>query len=174
MRRAVTSPPKSSQDGLGKWLARWRNAVVREEVLRPFLDVACGHNLLAATDPRGFGVDVVNHGGADFIVGDFCHLPLRRGAFRCVTIVASLNYFDRPEQVLAECARVLDPDGVIVVTLLGPVTGRLWHLFRESWAKAPGLSSKELARQGTLAGLRLERHRRFMLGLNNLYVLGKR
>ena len=86
-----------AQDPLGRFLARWRNRRVAQEIVPPFLDIACGDNFLARQLlDGGTGVDVVDHGDADVIVEDFSNLPFDAQQFRSVSIVASLNYFDDP------------------------------------------------------------------------------
>ena len=66
--------PKSSQDIIGVCLSKWRNNKVAKEVKQPFLDIACGDNILAKKIGGGFGIDVVNYGGTDILVKDFNEL----------------------------------------------------------------------------------------------------
>jgi SAM-dependent methyltransferase len=150
-----------------------RNSVVAREIRPPFLDIACGDNRLARSIAGGVGVDILDHGYADLIVQDLAHLPFPAAVFQSVSIVASLNYFDDAEQVLCECARLLRPDGVVIVTLLNPMIGKMWHFIREPWAKYPGFSSAQLAELSRASRLRIARKSRFMLGINDLYLLKK-
>jgi SAM-dependent methyltransferase len=169
----TNSIPKSSQDRLGKWLSKWRNNRVAKEINPPFLDIGCGDNVLAKKLKGGIGIDIVNYGNLDLIVKDFYDLPFKRESFNSVAIVASLNYFGHTEKVLSECERVLRPNGTLILTLLNPLIGKFWHLFREPWAKFPGFSSQELERLTRGAGLQIVKRSKFMLGMNNLYILKK-
>lgn len=164
---------KSSQDVLGRLLSRWRNARVAKEIEAPFLDIACGDNRLVKRNSGGIGIDVLNYGSANVIVRSFCLLPFRRGAFQTITIIASLNYFEEPQQVLSECERVLKTGGRLVLTLLNPLIGRLWHSLREKWVLSPGFTYGEV--ETFLSGTRfhLTRRTKFMLGMNNLYIFTK-
>lgn len=165
--------PKSSQDFIGTCLSQWRNNTVAKEIRPPFLDIACGDNILAKKIGGGFGIDVVNYGSTDVLVKDFNELPFRACSFNSVSIVASLNYFEEPQKVLSEIARVLKPEGAVILTLINPFIGRSWHLLRESWAKYPGFSYRQLKMLSQGTGLTLARRSRFMLGMNKLYIFTK-
>ncbi|SPD74048.1 hypothetical protein PITCH_A2030192 [uncultured Desulfobacterium sp.] len=166
----MTQVPKSAQDIIGFWLAGWRNNKVAKEIRQPFLDIACGDNILSEIVGGGFGIDVVNYGSVDVLVKNFEKLPFKESSFNSVTIVASLNYFDRPQKVILESARVLKPGGTLILTLLNPLIGMLWHVFRESWAKYPGFSYKQLQAFIRDADLIFTRRSHFMMGMNNLYI----
>jgi len=165
--------PRSSQDNLGKWLSHWRYNKVKKEITPPFLDIACGDNLLRKKLNGGFGVDVTNYGNADIIVKDFSCLPLKADTFNSVAIVASLNYFENPASVLTECVRVLKPDGLLVITMINPFLGKVWHFFRESWAVYPGFSYLQIKTYMKGLPLHFQKESRFMLGMNQLYVFKK-
>lgn len=164
---------KSSQDLLGRVLSAWRNKVVLREVKKPLLDIACGDNRIAFTIPGSFGIDIENYGRADIIVQNFENIPIKSHGIPCVTIVGSLNYFDDPVAVLKECHRILKPGGILVVTMLNPKVGKLWHMFREPWAKFPGFSVKQIFNFAQVADYKIELTKRFMIGLNNLFILRK-
>src|SRR5690606_31092429 len=44
------------------------------------------------------------------------HLPFPDNTFDVVTCLEALEFMERPEATLAECVRVLRPDGVLLVT----------------------------------------------------------
>jgi len=167
------SIPKSSQDFIGKCLTRWRNNRVAREIRAPFLDIACGDNLLVKDVPGGIGIDVVDYGRANFLVDNIHLLPFKKESFQTVTIVASLNYFDDPIRVLRESERILRVRGVLVLTLLDPFIGKLWHSLREPWAKYPGFSSRQVGSFISETTFILTKKSKFMFGVNNLYVLKK-
>ena len=165
--------PKSSEDAIGRFLSKWRNTKVAKEIKVPFLDIACGNNILAKHVSPGFGIDIINYGSADVLVKDFNALPFKEESFESVSIVASLNYFDQPKRVLSEAARVLKPGGILILTLINPVIGRIWHVFREPWAKYPGFSFSQLQSFTDGTALRYTRRSTFMLGANCLYIYKK-
>lgn len=167
----MTEARISHQDPLAKFLSNWRNSYVSAQITPPFLDIACGDNLLARSIAGGVGVDVINHGQADLLTSDYAHLPFANHTFQIITIVASLNYFDDPLAVFVECHRVLKPSGKLIITMLDPMIGQLWHLIREPWAKDPGISSAQIKMLAAESYFRLVKHSRFMLGLNNFYLL---
>lgn len=169
----TTEIPKSSQDMMGICLSKWRNKKVAKQIHPPFLDIACGDNLLKKKIGTGYGIDVVNYGTTDVLVKDFNELPFKQGSFNSVSIVASLNYFDQPQKVLSESSRVLRSGGKVILTLINPMVGRLWHRVREPWAKHPGFSYEQLQSFTSGTGLMLTRRLRFMFGLNNLYIFTK-
>ena len=70
--------PKSSQDSIGIYLSKWRNAKVARAVRQPFLDIACGDNILVNKVGGGFGIDVVNYGSVDVLVKTLMYYRLRR------------------------------------------------------------------------------------------------
>jgi SAM-dependent methyltransferase len=83
--------------------------------------------------------------------------------------------------VIAECRRVLRPDGRVVVTMLTPGISRVWHWLRRPWdpdqrhrgmqpGEVYGFSPSEMNALFEAHGFRLHSSRRFMLGLNRLYV----
>jgi SAM-dependent methyltransferase len=171
---AATAPTKSSQDWIGRFLSAWRNRRIARELTTPYLDIACGDNRLVREVAGGVGVDVVDYGAGAEIVERLDRLPFADGGFACVCIVASLNYFDDPRAVLAECARVLRADGRLLVTLIDRGVGSVWHRVREPWARVPGFGRRELEQMAAGLPLLLSRHRRFMLGLNHLYEFTRR
>ena len=165
--------PKSSQDTLGIFLSNWRNFIVSKKIRHPFLDIACGDNILKKKKNGGIGIDVINYGTADVLVKNFNTQKKKKNSFNSVAIVASLNYFEKPQQVLIEVSRVLKPCGILILTLFDPFIAKLWHIFREPWARNPSFSSDQLMVLSAGSGLILTERHRFMLGMNNLYLLKK-
>jgi SAM-dependent methyltransferase len=121
-------------------------AELRAAGARDVLDVGCGTGLLAARLRRELrGVRIV---GCDFsagmlaqarrhdaraawVRGDAGRLPFRDGAFDAIVSTEAFHWFPDPHAALRELARVLRPDGRLLVALVNPrfaATGRIMHL----------------------------------------------
>lgn len=162
------------KDPLGRLLCEWRIRVVLPWVRgNQVVDLACGDNRLIRRLGYGTGVDIRNYGDADLILQDFTHLPFPTQSIDTVLILAALNYFDHPEKVMRELARVLRQDGTIVVTLLRKPISALWHRFRDTSLPRIAYDESELLRYAAAGGLTLRERRVFMLGLNQLFILCK-
>ena len=146
------------------------------------LDVGCGPNELVRRRGRGVGVDVYPWPEID-ILCDTRRLPFPDASFDTAALLAVLNHIppqDR-ETVLKEVHRVLRPAGRLLITMLDPVIGRIIHRLRLRQdpdqhergmleEEDYGLWDSEV--RGLLAesGFQVEHRRRFVFGLNNLYV----
>jgi SAM-dependent methyltransferase len=109
-------------------LARYRLAAQLAPGRR-VLDVACGEGygsaLMAAAGARSVvGVDLdevtVEHArtrhGIEAVAGDVRSLPFDDGAFDLVVSFETIEHVEEPERALDELARVLAPDGLVVVS----------------------------------------------------------
>jgi SAM-dependent methyltransferase len=170
-------------DALGEALAHRRVKAVLPHVNGRLLDVGCGSNRLVRRYADGVGVDVHPWPGADIVVADTATLQWESGSFDTVTIIAALNHIPNRLAVLHECRRVLRPGGRVVITMLTPLTSRIWHWLRAPWdadqrergmqpGEVYGFTPAQLIRLFTHAGFTLLSHRRFMLGFNRVYVFG--
>ena len=148
------------------------------------LDIGAGTNRLVRGYGNGVGVDVFDHGGNALILPDTRCLPFPDSSFDTVTFVASLNHIPERAATLAEAHRVLRDDGRIVVTMIDPILSGLGH--RIWWysedKRRGGLQSgevygfwpREVRSLLNEAGFDLIGERRFVYGLNRLYVGRKR
>ncbi|RPI52681.1 MAG: class I SAM-dependent methyltransferase [Acidobacteria bacterium] len=168
-------------DALGEALAERRIRAVLPYVRGRLLDVGCGSNKLVQRYANGVGVDVHPWPGADFIVSNTASLDYEAHSFDTVTIIAALNHIPNREAVLRECRRVLRPDGRVVVTMLTPLTSRLWHWLRAPWdadqrergmgpGEVYGFTPAEIVEIFGRCGFVLSSQTRFMLGFNRVYV----
>ena len=149
------------------------------------LDVGCGPNELVRRHGRGVGVDVYPWPQIH-ILCDTRRLPFPDASFDTAALLAVLNHVpqrDR-EAVLNDIHRVLRPGGRLLVTMLDPVIGRITHRLRfrqdpdqhERGMLAEedyGLWGSEVRVLLEESGFRVERRRRFVFGLNNLYVAAR-
>ena len=158
-----------------------RLAQVRPLLRGRVLDVACGYNNLLRDHPGGVGADVHPWPGID-VVAEAGALPFRAGSFDTVTVLAALNHFaDRP-RALREIHDVLKPDGQLILTMIGPLTGLVAHLlFRHdvhqrgemAHEEKLGLTDREVRALLGATGYVLVRRWGFELGLNRVYVAVK-
>jgi len=144
------------------------------------LDIGCGTNELVKRYGNGIGVDIVDWGGGATIVTDTSQLPYPAGTFDTVTFLASLNHIPNRKEVLKEAARLIKPDGALIVTMINPLLGIIAHKFffwvgeekvrgRQEGEK-DGMWTKEIFSLAREAGFRLKTHKKFLFLMNNLYI----
>ena len=147
------------------------------------LDVGCGFNELVRRHGCGVGVDVYPWPEID-ILCDTRRLPFPDASFDTAALLAVINHIppqDR-ETILKEVHRVLRPAGRLLITMLDPVTGRIIHRLR--LRQDPDQNERGMLEEedyglwdsdvrGLLeeSSFQVERRRRFVFGLNNLYVV---
>jgi SAM-dependent methyltransferase len=171
-------------DIVGRKLEAIRVRAVLPFIRGRLLDIGCGMNRLANAYGNGVGVDVHNWGSVDHVVENSAILPFADASFDTVTIVAALNHIPNREEVLTECRRLLKSDGRIVVTMITPKISTVWHFFRLPWdadqrergmaeGEVFGFTAKQLVGLARRRGFTLSIRKRFMLGLNSIYVFQK-
>jgi SAM-dependent methyltransferase len=121
-------------------------------IVRPgvrLLDVACGPGALtvvaAKRGAQAVGVDLStrmlelarqSHPALDFREADIEHLPFGNGSFDAVTCSFALGHLPYPELALAECVRVMNPNGRIALAWWDhPDRQRIQAVFREAIAE---------------------------------------
>ncbi len=151
---------------------------------KSILDIGCGRNSLVRRYGNGVGIDIYPWKGVD-IVCDTSNLPFAESDFDRIFFIASLNHVPQRELVLNEACRVLKPGGLIIITMIGPKIGFLWHKLG-SWfwdkdqkergmkkGEVGGLSKKEMEKLLVGAGFKEIFCEKFELGLNNIYIAQK-
>jgi len=182
--RAVASPELLHRLGLRSMKDERMDMVLRR-VRGRLLDVGCGpgNELVRRYGGPGVGVDAFPWPGID-LVCDTCHVPFGDGEFDTVTIVAALNHIPQRQAVLRECHRLLASGGRLLVTMIGPRVGWLRHRLIAWWdpdqlgrqhaaGELDGMTDGHVRVLLAAAGFRLEGSRRFVCGLNRLYVARK-
>jgi len=163
-------------------LERVRIVKVLPFVRGRLLDLGCGFNNLVRLYSAGVGVDVYPWPGVNVLVGNSAFLPFPTGAFDTVTILAALNHIPNRRNVLLEVQRVLADDGKLILTMIGPLTGRIAHvLFVKDERTRDGLGEGErmgMTRQEVESLLRatgfvVQDSVPFELHLNRVYIAVK-
>lgn len=163
-------------------LEPWRQRLILPFIRGRLLDLACGYNNLTRAHGSGVGVDIFPWEGIDIQIADASRLPFLDGSFDTVSIVAALNHIPNREVALLAVRRVLRPGGLLLITMIGPRTGRFAHtLFHQDEVRRGGMRPGERhgigrhAMRALLqsAGFGIHREVPFQLGLNRLYVARK-
>ncbi len=175
-----------------KWLPHFGWTTLEEERLNavlPYiqgrlLDVGAGPNTLVNRYRNGVGVDVYDWGGGVQVVENTSKLPFNPDSFDTVTFVACLNHIPYREAALLEAYRLLNPGGRLIITMINPLLGDFGHAI---WwysedkhrggmkeGERGGLWTSHIVAMCDTAGFDLEIHRRFVYGMNNLYIFKRR
>ena len=97
-----------------------------------------------------------------------------------VAFIACINHIPNRVDVLKEAKRVLRPGGKIVLTMIDPILGGIGHAI---WwwgehnhrggmeeGEVGGMWTKSIVKNCADAGFKLVKHRKFVYGMNNVYV----
>jgi SAM-dependent methyltransferase len=150
------------------------------------LDVGCGaNNFIRSYKGEGTGVDVFAWDGCDDVIEDAAKLPFKAKSFDTVSFLACLNHIPNREAAVKEAHRVLSRDGQVLLTMIGPTWGRFIHWIRfrndpdhqarhiDHDHEMLGMSQEQIFKILKSAGFRNVRRKRFVFGLNNLYIATK-
>lgn len=144
------------------------------------MDVGAGQNNLVKRYGQGIGVDVFDWGGGAIVVEDTSSLPFDDCSFDTVSFLACLNHTPYRGAALREARRLLALHGGLIITMIKLVLGSIGHAvwwYSEDKRRggmrageAGGHGTHEIIRMCRAAGFRLQMHRRFVYGMNHLYV----
>ncbi len=162
-----------------------RYDMIRKNLRGRLLDIGCGNNdLVKSYGHDSIGVDVFDFGGDALILENTSILPFDAKSFQSVSFVASLNHIINRKEVLSEVNRVLKDGGRVYMTMLSPFWGFIRH--KLAWwdpdqhkrgmqeGEKMGLSKRYLINLFDQCGFCLVKRRRFILGINNLYIFQKK
>jgi SAM-dependent methyltransferase len=169
-----------------------RLAAVLAELRGRVLDIGAGDNMLlqlyrsqaigTAAEPAAatsVGVDVFDWGSECLIVPNCRRLPFPNASFDTVSFVACLNHIPEREEALAEAYRVLKPGGRLLVTMIDRLIGKVGHAIwwysedkhREiQEGEMMGMDPSDVLSFIHGAGFADVERRRFLYGLNSLYI----
>lgn len=146
------------------------------------LDIGCGANNFVHSYGNGVGVDVANWDGCDVVVEDTAKLPFEDKSFDTVSYLACLNHIPNRDDAVKEAARILKDDGRIIVTMITPKWGAFIHWLR--FKNDPDNQERHIDHEDELLGMSHEHtksilrnagftkitHKKFVFGLNNIYI----
>ena len=157
-----------------------RMTVVWPHLKGRVLDVGAGFNTLINRWGNGVGVDTFEWGGGARVVPDTSQLPFDDASFDTVTFLACLNHIPYREAAMRDARRVIKPNGTLVVTMINPLIGDVGHAVwwysedKHRGGMLPGetggLWPAHVIRICEDAGFALQLHRRFVYGMNHLFV----
>jgi len=175
-----------------KWLPAFYWTTLEDDRLREvipeikgrLLDIGAGENTLVKLHENGEGVDVFDWGGGALVVENTADLPFDSGSFDSVTFVACLNHIPNREEVVKEADRLLKDGGNIIVTMINPFIGDIGH---KIWWYSEDKHRGGMI-EGELGGMwtghivqifedhnfQLTKHKRFVYGMNHLYVFERK
>lgn len=160
------------------------------------LDVGCGpHNLFIENfigREMGVGIDFYPYEGVTTVIEDSLNLPFADASFDVVTLIAVGGHIPKSvrAQEFAELARLIKPGGRLVMTEGEPVTQYLvhkWAIVRDRLFGVRDIDTErgmeedeeycmpqaELLESLNTPPFKLRHRKRFMWGLNNVYVSEK-
>jgi len=187
-RRSAREEMKRVLEPAATWaiaeLERRRREVVLTHVRGRLLDIGCGENRLVRQYGNGIGVDVVDWGNVDVVVKDSARLPFPSSSFDTISFVACLNHIPSRERTLQEARRVLKDDGQLLVTMIPPLVSAVWHRVVRPWdhdqshrehqdGEVWGFTARGIADLLRKSGFAIASRKRFIFGLNNLYLARK-
>jgi ubiquinone/menaquinone biosynthesis C-methylase UbiE len=173
-----------------------RYAAVLPHLRGRILDIGAGDNALVrlyrqtllrdgkdvtAAD-QSVGVDVVDWGGDTLKITSSDNLPFESGSFDTVCFIACINHIPERIGALKEAYRVLKPGGQVVATMIGRLIGDVGHAI---WwysedkhrdiaeGEVMGIDSTEMLRLFDQAGFGQVSIKRFVYGMNYLYLAAR-
>lgn len=146
------------------------------------LDVGCGANNYVKSYGNGTGVDVAAWKGCDVVVKDAAELPFKDGEYDTVSFLACLNHIPNRNEAVLEAARVVKPEGKILVTMITPRWGKFIHWWR--FRNDPDHQERHIDHDHELLGMSEDhirgilhgagfhniKRKRFVYGLNSIYI----
>jgi len=160
------------------------------------LDVGCGPGNRFIKqfigEQNGIGIDVYPYEGVEHVIDDMTNIPFGDCSFDTITLIAVGGHIPRSERrsQFRELSRLLKPGGRLLLTEGEPITQLLLHKWRYFSLLLLGkkdmdsergmedgeqycMPERELISYLSTPPLRYRERKRFMWGLNNLYIATK-
>jgi SAM-dependent methyltransferase len=151
-----------------------RMNAVKKYLVGRTVDLACGRdNKLSKTTESTFGLDIHFYPTVD-IQADAEALPIKSGSIDNIVILSSLEYVPNKAGALKESYRVLKKGGKIYITSINPFFCLIrWKLAFWNRYQNPGRGGfwkREVMDLFNESFFRFVEHKKFVYGLNNLYI----
>lgn len=172
-----------------------RMEIVANYISGRVLDIGCGpgnHFIKSWANIDSVGIDVFRYEGVEIVHEDMTNLPFENQTFDTVTLIAVGGHIPQHLRIpqFIDIARVLKPGGKLVMTEGEPITqtiGHLWRFFSFALIGKKDMDSErgmeeneqycmpynEIIQYLNQPPLRLIEKKKFMWGLNNVYVAEK-
>jgi SAM-dependent methyltransferase len=160
------------------------------------LDIGCGPGNIFIKEyigvENGVGIDVFPYDGVENVIEDMVNLPFDDCSFDTVTLIAVGGHIPKSKRAaeFEEFARVLKAGGLLVMTEGEPITQLLLHKWASFYFSLQGeldmdsergmeeeeeycMPREELLSYLNTPPLKLVKRKRFMWGLNNVYLAEK-
>lgn len=168
-----------------------RFRAVLPQIRGRLLDIGAGDNQLVAIykkcadehsqpgSKQSVGVDVFDWGSDTILVQSSASLPFPDASFDTISFLACINHIPERREALEEARRVLRPDGCLLVTMIGRFIGelghKLWWYSEDKYRNVDehelmGMNEKEIHALLDAAGFEVLAVKRFVYGLNRLYI----
>lgn len=187
--------PEENNFGLTS-LRNERMEIVAKHAGGRVLDIGCGPGnwfIQNWAEPGSVGMDVFAYDGVGLVHTDMTRLPFADAEFDTVTLIAVGGHIPKAVRAaeFAEIARVLKPDGHLLMTEGEPITQTIGHIWRKFSFALIGKKDMDTERGMeedeeycmplveimtylNTPPLKFLSKEKFMWGLNNLYVAQKR
>ena len=164
-------------------LLQERMDICAKYIKTPVLDIGCGEEnyLIKQMGIKGYGLDVFPFRSINVCADSRC-LPFKEKTFQSVSFIGSFNYMKNRENVLGQVKRVLDKQGVLLIT----ITAVFWSKLRHSlawWRKEQyliakdgkyGFSIMELEQLLESEGFRVIKKVNYFFGISTLFIVSPR
>ncbi|HVW23041.1 MAG TPA: methyltransferase domain-containing protein [Candidatus Saccharimonadales bacterium] len=149
------------------------------------LDIGCGANNFIKSYGNGLGVDVFPWQGCDQVIKNAANLPFKKGEFQTITYLACLNHIPNRDDSVKAAFKLLDKGGRVLITMITPRWGKFIHWIRfrndpdhkdrhiDHDHELLGMSSRQVKSILKEAGFSNIKRKRFVFGLNNIYIAQK-
>ena len=159
-----------------------RISAVLSHIRGRLLDIGAGNNRLVRMHKNGIGVDIYKWCDDLLIVKNSARLPFKDKEFDTVSLLACLNHIVNREEVINEAHRVLKDNGILLITMINPIVSFIGH---KIWfggedrvrgrleGEVDGFWTSQIVALCKQQGFTVVAHKRFLYGLNNLYIAKK-
>lgn len=146
------------------------------------LDIGCGYNNVVNQYGEGIGADIYPWEGINILLDKSLKLPFKSKVFDTVTIIAALNHIPNRLEAIKEVNRVLRNEGKLIITMIGPLTGKIIHgLFNKdertrgglSAGELPGMDKEVIENVFSEGNFFIDKEIPFEFGLNRVYIAKK-